>query len=75
MRLGHDNPQEEEEDWTYASDHFEFHQRNIPYIYFGVENHVDYHKPTDTVDKINTNFYTEAVKVIIQSIENIDLNN
>lgn len=75
---GHDNPNDKEvEDWTYQSDHRVFHKRQIPYIYFGVEDHKDYHKPTDTFENINSEFYVEAVKLIIQAIEGYDsfLNN
>ena len=55
-----------------SSDHKIFHRENIPFIYFGVEDHKDYHRHTDTYATINQNFYIEAVKVIIRSIENLD---
>ena len=35
------------------SDHGAFHAAGIPFVYFGVEDHPDYHKPTDTFDKID----------------------
>ena len=35
-------------DWTMQSDHGAFHAQGIPFVYFGVEDHEDYHKPTDT---------------------------
>lgn len=70
---GHDNYlNKEEDDWTNSSDHRVFHNLEIPYIYFGVENHKDYHKPTDTFENINQDFYVEAVKLIIQATENFD---
>ena len=73
LLFGHDNPNnKEEDDWTFSSDHRIFHKENIPFIYFGVEDHKDYHKPTDTYENINREFYVEAVKLIIQSIENFD---
>ena len=40
-------------DWTSQSDHYAFHLKKIPFIYFGVEDHADYHKPSDTFDKID----------------------
>ena len=44
-------------DWTTQSDHGAFHAAGIPFVYFGVEDHPDYHKPTDTADKINPAFF------------------
>ncbi len=73
LLFGHDDPNNKElDDWTYASDHRIFHKRKIPFIYFGVEDHKDYHKDTDTFENINQEFYVDAVKLIIQAIENYD---
>ncbi len=73
LSYGHDDYfNEEEDDWTNSSDHRVFHNLGIPFIYFGVEDHEDYHKPTDTFETINQDFYVEAVKLIIQAIENYD---
>jgi hypothetical protein len=35
------------------SDHASFYSKKIPVIFFCTGSHVDYHKPTDTADKIN----------------------
>ncbi|GIU23690.1 M28 family peptidase [Shewanella sp. MBTL60-007] len=43
-------------DFLRASDHYPFHQAGIPWLYFGVPIHSDYHQPTDTADKIDVNF-------------------
>jgi hypothetical protein len=73
LLYGHDNPNDKDEkDWTFASDHREFHKRNIPFIYFGVADHKDYHKPTDTYEKINKEFYVEAVRLITEAIRGYD---
>ena len=70
---GHDNPKDKsKQDWTRSSDHISFHREKIPFIYFGVEDHKDYHKDTDTFENINQDFYKEAVKLIIQAVENYD---
>ena len=70
---GHDNKNDKTQDnWTYSSDHRSFHKEKIPFIYFGVEDHKDYHKDTDTFENINQEFYIEAVKLIIEAIENFD---
>jgi len=73
LLYGHDDPNNKAlDDWTNSSDHRVFHNKGIPFIYFGVEDHKDYHKPTDVFDNINQDFYVEAVKLIIQAIENYD---
>jgi len=35
------------------SDHFSFYKKKVPVIFFWTGYHADYHKPTDTADKIN----------------------
>ena len=37
----------------YRSDHYNFARHNIPVIFYFSGVHEDYHKPTDTIDKIN----------------------
>lgn len=37
----------------YRSDHYNFAKNNIPVIFYFNGTHVDYHKHTDTIDKIN----------------------
>ena len=71
--FGHDDPNNREQsDWTFSSDHKVFYEAKIPFIYFGVEDHKDYHRHTDTFGTINQEFYIESIKIIIQSIENLD---
>jgi Zn-dependent M28 family amino/carboxypeptidase len=59
-------------DWTTQSDHGAFHQAGIPFIYFGVEDHPDYHKATDTADKINPAFFFQSARTILDAITTID---
>jgi len=44
-----------------ASDHTSFNARKIPVLFFFSGSHTDYHKPSDTADKINAG---GAVKVL-----------
>jgi Zn-dependent M28 family amino/carboxypeptidase len=60
------------EDWTHSSDHASFHKKGIPFLYFGVEDHEDYHTPTDDYENIHPEFYTEAVHVIISVFKKVD---
>lgn len=61
------------DNWTYASDHASFHKKGIPFLYFGVEDHEDYHQPTDDYENIQPDFYIETVKVIMAVFKKIDL--
>lgn len=60
------------ENWTYSSDHANFHRQDIPFLYFGVDDHVDYHEPTDDFENIHPQFYINAVKTIISVFEDVD---
>ena len=71
MVAGHDG-NDNLENWTYSSDHASFHQKDIPFIYFGVDDHKDYHQPTDDFENIHPEFYKESVKVIISTFNKID---
>jgi len=72
VTYGHDSGAMRSEDWTYASDHGSFHKKKIPFVYLGVEDHVDYHKPTDTFDRIDNDFYVEAIRVALRITTLVD---
>ncbi len=58
--------------WTNSSDHASFHSKGIPFLYFGVEDHKDYHKPTDDFEAIQPVFYQNAVYNIISTFIKLD---
>jgi hypothetical protein len=60
------------DDWTTQSDHAAFHQAGIPFLYFGVEDHPDYHKPTDTADRIQPAFFYQSALTILDAVTAID---
>ncbi|MGH9373485.1 MAG: M28 family peptidase [Vicinamibacterales bacterium] len=71
VAFGHDTPSAQAsgaDDWTNSSDHGPFHAAGIPFLYFGVEDHPDYHKPTDTADKIPRRFYREATELVLETV-------
>lgn len=71
VRFGHDRPiylAGRVEDWTQASDHGPFHDAGVPTLYFGVEDHPDYHQPTDTADRIPAAFFGEAASLVIETL-------
>jgi len=72
LLIGHDGT-DKKQDWTYSSDHGSFHKKKIPFLYFGVEDHEDYHKPTDDYENIHPEFYKEAVSVIFSVFKKIDV--
>jgi Zn-dependent M28 family amino/carboxypeptidase len=74
LRFGHDSPDLGDDDWTLQSDHGAFHEVGIPFIYFGVEDHPDYHRPTDTADRIQPVFYTAAVATVLSAVQAFDRN-
>jgi len=70
--FGHDIPGSGKDDWTMQSDQGPFAKENIPFIYFGVEDHDDYHKPTDIFANINQDFFHSASIAILRSIIKLD---
>jgi Zn-dependent M28 family amino/carboxypeptidase len=74
LLLGHDQPEQGHDDWTSQSDHYQFHKQGIPYVYFGVEDHPHYHRPTDDYANINRAFYPDAAALVIDFIGLMDAN-
>ncbi len=71
VRFGHDTGGGQD-DWTTQSDHGAFHAAGIPFVYFGVEDHADYHKPTDTADKIAPEFLGGVATVVLRALSALD---
>ena len=72
--LGHDRPLDPAglEDWTHSSDHGPFHDAGIPFVYFGVEDHPDYHAATDTPGRIDPRFSGDAADMIVDALRTLD---
>lgn len=70
--FGHDKPGTHRNDWTSSSDHGVFHKEKIPFIYFGVEDHEDYHKSTDVFNNIDPEFFQNVTNFIISFIKEVD---
>lgn len=64
--FGHDLPGTGSDDWSKSSDHGAFLEKEIPHIYFGVEDHPDYHRPSDEFKNIQPDFYFDAVNLILK---------
>jgi hypothetical protein len=73
LLMGHDRPDlPQGQDWTNASDHGPFHQAGVPFLYFGVEDHADYHQPTDEIAGIQPEFHAAAVETVLRVLEAAD---
>ena len=48
----------------YRSDHYNFAKNNIPVIFYFSGTHADYHKPTDTPDKIEYDLLENRTRLI-----------
>ena len=72
LRFGHDVPGTGAEDWTRSSDHGAFFEKKVPHLYFGVEDHVDYHQVSDSFAGIHPAFYQGTVRLILKSILALD---
>ncbi|MXV17677.1 M28 family peptidase [Hufsiella ginkgonis] len=62
------------DDRTYRSDHAAFHANKIPYLYFGVPEHKNYHKPADDFSNISHAFYYHAVNLVLRTVIEVDIN-
>jgi hypothetical protein len=73
LRMGHDlRTPDGLENWISQSDHASFHAVDIPFVYFGVEDHPDYHRVTDDAVRVNAGRYVAAVRTIADFVHRLD---
>ena len=53
--------------YYYRSDHYNFAEKGIPAIFYFNGTHDDYHRPTDTIDKINFEKMEKIGKLIFHT--------
>ena len=58
------NSKDDPNRFYYRSDHYNFAKNNIPVIFYFNGTHADYHKPTDTIEKINFSKLEKISKLI-----------
>ncbi len=74
LKIGHDRKDiPGEQDWTGSSDHGPFHAAGIPFLYFGVEDHKDYHKATDDPETLTPGFFGRAVTTVLAALWRVDM--
>jgi Zn-dependent M28 family amino/carboxypeptidase len=71
LLLGHDSGPGPD-NWTGQSDQSSFHAKKIPWVYFGVEDHPDYHRPSDDIAHIQPAFFYHAVQTIAAFVVRLD---
>ncbi len=73
LLLGHDTDAHGAHDnWTNQSDHWAFHAGGVPWICFGVEDHPDYHRPTDDIERIDAGRFIGAVRTMAEFVRRLD---
>jgi Zn-dependent M28 family amino/carboxypeptidase len=74
LLYGHDLPRPfwSGDDWTDSSDHGAFHDQGIPFLYFGVEDHPDYHQPGDTFQRVDRPFFTAVANTMVDAMVALD---
>jgi Zn-dependent M28 family amino/carboxypeptidase len=73
LTLGHDtDAQGKENNWTQQSDQGPFAAAGVPWVYFGVEDHPEYHKPTDDFATVPQDFFKRAVTTVVLATRALD---
>jgi len=62
------------EDGFGPSDHSSFYAKQIPVLFFWTGSHEDYHKPSDTADKINYKDESRILNLVSRVVLDIDSN-
>jgi Zn-dependent M28 family amino/carboxypeptidase len=60
------------EDGYGPSDHSSFYTKQIPVLFFFTGTHNDYHKPSDTFDKINYNDEARILSLVARIVRDVD---
>jgi Zn-dependent M28 family amino/carboxypeptidase len=70
---GHDtDAQGKEANWTMQSDQGPFAVAQVPWVYFGVEDHPEYHQPTDDFATLPQDFFKRAVATVVSASRAFD---
>jgi len=73
LAFGKDTPEDKGADnWVEASDHAAFHRAGLPFLYFGVNYHEDYHRPTDDFEKVVPATFQSSTELAIEGFRALD---
>lgn len=66
LMQGHDTDADgPQNNWTSQSDHYVFAAKGVPWVYFGVEDHPEYHRSTDDFATIPQDFFRRSVATVV----------
>jgi aminopeptidase YwaD len=60
------------EDGFGPSDHSSFYGKQVPVLFFFTGTHMDYHKPSDTFEKINYNDQARILSLVARIVRDLD---
>ena len=73
LAFGKDTPEDKGEDnWVNSSDHGAFNAVGLPFLYFGVNYHPDYHRPSDDYERITPGVFQASTELAIESFRALD---
>lgn len=73
LAFGKDTPADTGADnWVSSSDHGAFHRAGLPFLYFGVDYHPDYHRPSDDFERITPSVFASATELAISAFRRLD---
>lgn len=73
LKLGHDTDADGiQNNWTGQSDQGAFAAKGVPWVYFGVEDHSEYHLPTDDFATVPQAFFLGAVSTVVAACRLFD---
>jgi len=73
LAFGKDTPEDKGADnWVEASDHAAFHRAGLPFLYFGVNYHSDYHRPSDDFEKVVPATFQSSTELAIEGFRALD---
>jgi Zn-dependent M28 family amino/carboxypeptidase len=75
VKLGHDRPRWQAgfvDDWTEASDQAPFVDAGYRWLYVGVENHADYHRPGDVLEKVPSAYHGAVAEFVLDLLRGLD---
>ncbi|MGD1893786.1 MAG: M28 family peptidase [Cyclobacteriaceae bacterium] len=58
------NAEDDPNRFYYRSDHYNFAKNNIPVIFYFNGTHADYHRPSDTIEKINFDLLQKRAQLV-----------
>ncbi|MDP1632567.1 MAG: M20/M25/M40 family metallo-hydrolase [Caulobacter sp.] len=73
LKQGHDTDADGHgNNWTDESDQGAFNAVGLPWVYFGVEDHPEYHKPTDDFATVPPAFFGKSVATVVAAARLFD---